>query len=93
MNVDEPLTPEMMEILRWMMRHGPAQFQAILNGVLEQAGMRAVTPLERQVLFAALQELMGYGYLVPGADLQRPTWPWLTLTERGRQVAEAHRLL
>lgn len=89
---EERLTEEMLAVLGALLPEGSGQFPALLNAAVDRMGLRDASPLDRQRAFHALQQLMGLGYVVPGKDFQRPIWPWLSLTDRGRQAAERHGL-
>ncbi|NUQ02042.1 MAG: hypothetical protein HUU35_19515 [Armatimonadetes bacterium] len=89
---DERLTEEMLAILGVLLPEGSGQFPAVVHLAVDRMELRNPSPLDSQRLFHALQELLGLGYVVPGKDLQRPIWPWLSVSDRGRRAAERYGL-
>lgn len=81
------LTLEMEHLVATLAERGASQYQTLINDALRRGGVTDPLPLDREIYFRALQECLARGVIVQGADFNRPTWPWVTLTELGRTAA------
>ena len=79
------VTPEMRSLLQTLQANGPMQCPALINEALQRSGLAAPNIVDRDNLFFAFQECLANGLVVYGADLQRPTWPWISLTVKGSE--------
>jgi hypothetical protein len=79
------VTAEMRMLMATLKGNGPMQFNALINDALRQSGIEAPNPMDRDNYFFAFQQCLAEGLIVYGADLQRPTWPWVSLSIRGSE--------
>ncbi len=64
------------------------QFESVLQQGIEPRVGRALTNAEVHVVLQLIHELIASHVLMPGIDRGNAKWPWLSVTDHGREVLQ-----